>query len=104
MGRFPLTPNRGSFWQFSAALGVISLAGCAGANRTPPAVEVRVQRVEIPVAVACIDKTAIPAEPVMIAGRLTGNASQDLDLVSASALRLRVWGRELRAMLGGCVK
>lgn len=81
----------------------LNTTGCASTT-PPPAVEVRVQRVEIPVAVACIDKAAIPAEPEKIAGRLTGNASQDLDLVSASALRLRSWGRELRAMLGGCVK
>lgn len=101
MGRFPLAPSAARLWLISAALGPISLAGCATPS-APPAVEVRIQRVEVPIAVACIDKAAIPAEPEKVAGRLTGNASQDLDLVSASALRLRVWGRELRAMLGGC--
>jgi hypothetical protein len=85
------------------AATLILLTGCASTT-PPPAVEVRIQRVEVPIAVACIDKATIPAEPEKIAGKLTGNASQDLDLVSASALRLRVWGRELRAMLSGCTK
>lgn len=102
MGRFPLSGFTPCFWQFSAALGLISLTGCGSGITPPPAVEIRTQRVEVPVSVACVDKAAIPAEPEKIAGKLTGDARRDLDTVSASALRLRSWGREMRAMLVGC--
>lgn len=80
------------------------MAACSHTTAPPPAVEVKIQRVEIPVAVACFDKRDLPAEPPRIAGKLTGDARRDLDVVSASALRLRVWGRELTAILSGCAK
>jgi hypothetical protein len=78
------------------------LAGCTKPDVPPPGIEVRVQRVVVPVAVACVDKAAIPAEPSRIAKRLTGDARRDLDLVTASAIRLRAYAAELRAMLTGC--
>lgn len=80
---------------------LILLSACAG-RTPPPGIEIRVQRVEVPVAVACTKLSTIPPEPAKIADKLTGDARRDLDLVSASAIRLRSWGSELRAMLKGC--
>jgi hypothetical protein len=81
----------------------LMLAGC-GAATPPPAVEIRTVTVEKPVAVPCVKIADLPAEPEKVAGKLTGDARRDLDTVSASALRLRSWGREMRAMLVGCSK
>ncbi len=83
------------------APALLFLAAC-GATTPPPAVEIRTQRVEIPVAAACIDKSKIPAEPERIAGKLTGDARRDLDTVAASAIELRSWGQALRAMMVAC--
>lgn len=77
------------------------LAACASTT-PPPAVEIRTQRVEIPVSVPCLDKASIPPEPAKIGNSLTGDARRDLDLVAASALDLRSWGRALRAMMVEC--
>ena len=104
MSRFPLTPNRGSFWLISAGLGLISLPGCSISDRTPPAVEVRTITVDRPVAVSCLKLSDIPAEPAKIGDKLTGDARRDLDLVAGSATRLRSWGLTMAAMLRGCAK
>jgi hypothetical protein len=79
------------------------LTACAG-SLPPPAVEIRTVTVEKPVAVPCVKLADLPAEPEKVAGKLTGDARRDLDTVSASALRLRSWGREMKAMLTGCAK
>ena len=69
----------------------LAVAGCAPGPR----------EIRVPIAVACAP-AALPAEPEAIAPRLTGNAERDIGIVAASALRLRQWGRELRAMLEAC--
>jgi hypothetical protein len=73
------------------------LAGCA----PKPPVEVR--HVPVPTPVTCVDARAIPTEPPRVAGRLTGNARRDLEIVAGSALDLRAWGREMRGLLQQCV-
>ncbi|QQV76540.1 hypothetical protein H5J25_13920 [Sphingomonas aliaeris] len=67
-----------------------------------PAVEVRTVTIDRPVPVPCVKRSAIPAEPPKISGKLTGDARRDLDTVTASAVRLRSWGVELVAILSGC--
>lgn len=56
-----------------------------------------------PVPVACVKKEQIPVEPDRVAPQLNGNAGHDLPIVSVSALDLRKWGGELRALLTGCM-
>ena len=78
------------------------LAGCAG-RVPPPAIAATVVRVEVPVAISCVTASDIPAEPAKVGDRLTGDAARDLPVVAASAVRLRAWGGQLAALLGGCV-
>ena len=78
------------------------LAGCAG-RVPPPAIEARVVTVDRPVAISCVKASDIPAEPTKIGDRLTGDAARDLPVVAASAVRLRAWGGQLAALLGGCI-
>ena len=83
-------------------LAALLLAGCAG-RVPPPAIEARVVTVTVPVAISCVKASDIPAEPAKIGDRLTGDAARDLPVVAASAVRLRAWGGQLAALLGGCV-
>jgi hypothetical protein len=80
---------------------LIALASCA---QTPDPVVEKPVIVEKPVAVACVDKSKVPAEPAKVAGDLNGQARHDLDVVSASALELRTWGRKLYALVQPCTK
>lgn len=85
-----------------ALIVALALTACTHADTPPPAIDVRIQRVEIPVPAPCLAKDKIPAEPEHIAGKLTGDARHDLDLVSASAIRLRSWGEAMQAALRAC--
>lgn len=87
-----------------ALVALVALAGCTRPDVSPPAIEVRVQRVEVPVPVPCVDAKSVPAEPGKVGGQLNGQAARDLDLVAASALQLRQWGRELKALIAPCVR
>lgn len=87
-----------------ALLIALALTACTKPDVPPPAVEVRVQRVEVPVAVPCVDKREVPAEPAQVGSRLNGQAAHDADILGASAITLRQWGRELRALITPCVK
>ena len=83
-------------------LASLLLAGCA---HTPsePGIDVRTVTVEKPVSVACIDRDAVPGEPAQVGSKLNGNAAHDADLLAGSALTLRQWGRELRALITPCI-
>jgi hypothetical protein len=84
----------------TCALACVSfLTGCAP-NCPPPKIETQV--VKEPVAVACIDASAIPAEPGMVA--LPLDARLAADLAASQAKDLRVWGRSLLALIGPCTK
>lgn len=78
------------------------ISGCSAPKTPPPAIEVRTVETKVPVPVPCLAKADIPAEPEHVADRLTGDARRDLDIVSASAIRLRVWGEALHAALVAC--
>lgn len=81
------------------------LASCS-ATTPPPAVEVRTVEVKVPVPVACISaeqyRQLIDREPAKVAAQLNGDARHDLDVISASAIRLRAYAGELRAALKAC--
>ena len=80
-------------------------AGCT-ATTPPPAVEVRTIEVKVPVPVACLTaeqmNALIAREPARVNAQLNGDARHDLDLVAASAIRLRAYAGELRAALKAC--
>lgn len=97
-------PSAAIFARISAGLVLVSVAGCGNPSAPPPAVEVRTVTVKVPVPTACVDKASIPAEPPKVGSQLTGDARHDLDVVSASALRLRQALKEAFALLSGCVK
>lgn len=78
--------------------GMLALAGCA----TPQAgIKVQMQTADVPVAVACVKKADIPAEPALI-GPLMPDARQAADLLGATDLRVRGWGHQLQALLTAC--
>lgn len=87
-----------------ALVALVALAGCTRPDVAPPAIEVRTITVERPVPVPCVDGKSVPAEPGKVGGQLNGQAAHDLDLVAASALQLRQWGRELKALIAPCVR
>lgn len=73
------------------------LAACSHAE---PGIEIRT--VEVPVPVSCVTAAQIPAVPEKVGHLLTGNAVHDLSVVAESALELRKYAGELRALLVGC--
>ena len=70
----------------TAILFAIALSAC---KTTPGPVEVRVQRVLTPVSVSCVKASQIPKAPPRIGDQLNGDSQHDLNLVAASAIRLR---------------
>ena len=81
---------------------LIALSGCV--DTPPPAIEVRTVTVSVPIATACVSPAQVPAEPPHIGSQLNGDAAHDLDIVSASAIRLRSYAEELSAIVTGCEK
>lgn len=81
---------------------LIMLAGCAVAPKPcPPSLpQVQIVKEPVPVPVACIKASDIPAEPAST--KLTGDARNDADLLGAKVSDLRVWGRALVGMMGPC--
>lgn len=79
-------------------LAALALAGC---KTTSPAIEVRT--VKVPTPVPCVKSSDVPAEPAQVGDQLNGDAAHDLGIVAPSAIELRRWGRELRALIvPGC--
>lgn len=85
-------------------LAALALGACAKPDAAPPAVEVRIQEVKVPVATRCVDPSSVPNEPTKVGDRLNGQAAHDLDLTAASAILLRQWGRELRSLIQPCLR
>ena len=80
-----------------------ALSGCGNPPHPhvdPPPIIVE----KVPVAVDCVDKADIPAEPPKVGGQLTGDAPHDLDIVTASAIHLRNALTKALALLGACTK
>jgi hypothetical protein len=83
-------------------LAALALSACSKPDLPPPAVEVRTVTVDRVVTATCVKASDIPDIPGKVSGRLTGDARRDLDIVSASALRLRAVAVTMAAMLRGC--
>jgi hypothetical protein len=101
MKRFPTKSSTYSFWRFSAAFGVIPtfVSACS----STPAIRVETQIIKVPVTVACVRASDIPAKPALLGSQLTGNPVHDLDLVTAQLLRFMTYGEVQAALLSGCV-
>ncbi|KUR71161.1 hypothetical protein AQZ52_10845 [Novosphingobium fuchskuhlense] len=84
------------------SMTAFTLAGCA--HSTPPAIEVRTERVEVPVPVPCIKASDVPGVPPRVGDKLTGNAVSDADLLAADALRLSSALDQAMALISGCVE
>lgn len=75
----------------------------AACSHTEPGIEVRT--VEVPTPVPCVDESQVPDEPALVGDQLTGEARHDLGIIAPSALELRKWGRDLRALIvPGCTR
>lgn len=111
MTRFPQSLVATHFRRLSATLGAISLlavAACTGTHASPPAVELRTQTVEVPVALPCLTKDQydklLADAPAHVAAQLSGDAPHDLDIVTAYALRMQAYVGELQAAMKACAK
>ncbi|MBL4858403.1 MAG: hypothetical protein JKY36_04290 [Erythrobacter sp.] len=78
-------------------IAALALGACSHAQ---PGIEVRT--VYVPQPQPCLPADEIPAEPPTIGHLLTGDKAKDFDLVTASALLLRAWGKEMHAALTAC--
>ena len=79
-------------------LPCVALGACQSAGSG-----VDVRTVEVPTPVACVDPADIPQEPEQVGDQFNGDAKHDLQILAPSALELRKWGRELRALIvPGC--
>ena len=83
----------------TATLLVIALSAC---KTTPGPVEVKTVFVNVPVSVACVKPSQVPAPPPKIGQLLNGDSQHDLNLVAASAIRLRAYGDVLLALVTAC--
>jgi hypothetical protein len=83
-----------------AIIALVALSACA---TTPGPVEVRTVTVNVPVATSCVHASDIPAVPAKIGDQLNGDSVHDLDLVAASAIRLRATLDIALSLLGACV-
>lgn len=64
---------------------------------------VRVETVNVPTPVPCVDPAKVPDEPPQVGDQLNGDAVHDLGIVAPSALLLRKWGESLHALIvPGC--
>mgnify|MGYP000221095397 CR=1 FL=1 len=66
-------------------------------------IEIRTVEVPIEVAVSCVEREDIPVEPNKVGNLLTGDAYEDLGIISISALELRAAFGEAKALLEACV-
>lgn len=82
-------------------LPALTLSACA-AHPTPPVIEARVERIEVPVSVACVDPADVPAVPARVGDQLTGDAAHDAGVLAAVDLRLRAALGKALALLKGC--
>ena len=97
-----MSKKRGFLYTFSLCVSSLCISAC---QHTQPAVDVRIQ--EVPVPVPCLTREQLDQmpEPPLVGdqlGRTPETAAQDRDILGASALLLRAWGRELFAAHEGC--
>lgn len=92
--------------KYFVTVGALALAAC---QHTEPGI--RTIEVEVPVPQPCLSEEQLAEErfqePPMIGAQITGlpeNAERERDLLAASAVRLRIWGRTLLAPLQACAE
>lgn len=81
-------------------IALAMLLTCTACDGDGGGIEVR--SVPTPTAVPCLPLEKIPAEPPLVDDQLTGGADADVNIVGASALLLRAWGRQMQAALVEC--
>ena len=92
--------------KWALPLCAVVIGGCA---HRQPEIQVREVIREVPVPtpvltpVACVERSAIPAEPRRVSQRFNGDAKHDLQILAPSAQELRNWGQALRRLLDKCV-
>jgi hypothetical protein len=79
---------------------VAMLASCSSLPAPEP--QIVTKPVYVPVAVKCIDASAVPLEPGTVA--LPLDARLAADIAASKTKDLRVWGRNLLALIGPCTK
>lgn len=86
------------------ALAAFSVGACAHGHVEPslPVIEARVERFEVPVAVACVDPSKVPARPAKVGPMLNGDAVHDADVLAQSNLRLLSALDQALALIAGC--
>ena len=96
------TPGAAVFRHLPPAAGLAILFALSACKTTPGPVEVRTVFVNVPVSVSCIKPGMVPAPPPKIGALLNGDSQHDLNLVAASAIRLRAYGDVLLALVSAC--
>lgn len=99
---FMLTKRHFVNIKHTTAIIPLFLCACATTPCPPPAISVRTVEVVKPVPVACVKPEQVPAMPPRVGDDLTGDAQRDLDVVAASAIRLRAALDQALALLGAC--
>jgi starvation-inducible outer membrane lipoprotein len=79
-----------------------SLFLLAGCSTVPGPVQVRTVEIRTPVAISCVQTSQIPTAPPKVGSQLNGDAQHDLDVVAASAIRLRAALDVTLSLLGAC--
>ena len=91
--------------KWALAVLVVMAGGCA---HRQPEIQVHevIREVAVPTPVlapvACVQSSAIPAEPKRVSDRFNGDARHDLQILAPSAQELRSWGQALRRLLDKC--
>ena len=55
--------------------------------------------IAVPTPAPCVVPGDIPTEPPQVGDQFNGDAKHDLQILAPSALALRKWGQELRALI-----
>lgn len=84
---------------FSLLLLGLLMAGC---TRAAPGIETRIVHVDRLVAVPCV-RGDLPPEPKPL-GRIPEDARQAADRLGDKLIEVRVWGRQLTAVLLACAE
>lgn len=85
--------------QISIVAACLALAACA--QTPPPAINDKVVRVEVPVAIHCVDPARVPAPVPPTA--INGDAKHDASTMAQTILALRSAVDQLMALVGPCV-
>ncbi len=83
-------------------LTLVAAVSACTPDRSPPAIEAQIVRVNTPVAVPCIAAADVPSMPRKVGDQLTGNAASDAAVLAASVLELRAALSRSLALISSC--